>query len=95
MFMYFIAGNIALHLFLEETREKYDLETLWSVGEDFDDHTQQEERNPLAALLSDDYFKDLDLNKLSFDISNDQDSMESDEDKTIHVKSWHESSHLP
>lgn len=29
-------GNIALHVFSEEARVKYDLETLWSVGPEFD-----------------------------------------------------------
>jgi len=30
-------GNIAVHLFLEETRRMYDLETLWTVGIEYDD----------------------------------------------------------
>ncbi|XP_055376912.1 uncharacterized protein LOC129609076 [Condylostylus longicornis] len=30
-------GNIALHIFSEEAREKYDLETLWTLGPEFDD----------------------------------------------------------
>lgn len=29
-------GNIALHIFEEESRQKYDLESLWSVGREFD-----------------------------------------------------------
>lgn len=29
-------GNIALHLMLKSTREYYDLETLWTVGQKFD-----------------------------------------------------------
>ncbi|KAJ0181706.1 hypothetical protein K1T71_002428 [Dendrolimus kikuchii] len=30
-------GNIALHIFSEKARETYDLETLWSVGPEFDE----------------------------------------------------------
>ncbi|XP_045784241.1 uncharacterized protein LOC123880243 [Maniola jurtina] len=30
-------GNIALHIFSEKTRKVYDLETLWSVGSEFDE----------------------------------------------------------
>lgn len=30
-------GNIALHIFSEKTRKNYDLETLWSVGPEFDE----------------------------------------------------------
>lgn len=29
-------GNIALHIFSAEAREKYDIEQLWSVGAEFD-----------------------------------------------------------
>lgn len=29
-------GNIALHLFLPKTREEFDLESLWTLGEEFD-----------------------------------------------------------
>ena len=38
-FLYF-PGNIALHLFLPEAREQYNLETLWTVGEAFDEQSQ-------------------------------------------------------
>ncbi|KAK2713598.1 hypothetical protein QYM36_009462 [Artemia franciscana] len=30
-------GNIVLHMFDDETRQQYDLETLWAVGPNFDD----------------------------------------------------------
>lgn len=30
-------GNIVLHLMMEETRQKYDIEMLWAVGEKYDD----------------------------------------------------------
>lgn len=36
-----LAGNIALHLFLEEKRQLYDIETLWTVGPAFDEKTQE------------------------------------------------------
>lgn len=31
-----IIGNIALHIFSTEAREQYDLESLWTVGPDYD-----------------------------------------------------------
>jgi len=33
-------GNIVLHLLTQENREYYDLETLWTVGPEFDDKTK-------------------------------------------------------
>jgi len=38
-------SNIVLHLLVQEKREYYDLETLWTVGPDFDENT----RNLMAA----------------------------------------------
>ncbi|KAK7574376.1 hypothetical protein V9T40_011567 [Parthenolecanium corni] len=43
-------GNIALHLFLEPVREKYDLETLWSVGKEFDDLCNMKEDDYISLL---------------------------------------------
>ncbi|XP_046386046.1 mitochondrial assembly of ribosomal large subunit protein 1 [Ischnura elegans] len=43
-------GNIALHLFLKSTREKYDLESLWSLGAEFDNLCRKPD-DPLIALL--------------------------------------------
>lgn len=36
-----ISGNIALHVFSEKARKQYDLETLWSVGAEYDDQTNK------------------------------------------------------
>lgn len=36
-------GNIALHIFSTHAREYYDLETLWTVGSDYDDQTHKPE----------------------------------------------------
>ena len=33
-------GNIVVHLLTQEQREYYDLETLWTVGPEFDDNTK-------------------------------------------------------
>ena len=38
-------SNIVLHLLVQEKREYYDLEMLWTVGPDFDDNT----RNLMAS----------------------------------------------
>ncbi|XP_060063278.1 uncharacterized protein LOC132543773 [Ylistrum balloti] len=37
----FDLGNILLHIFREEVREKYDLETLWAVGPKFDSKCEE------------------------------------------------------
>ncbi|KAK4297799.1 hypothetical protein Pmani_029803 [Petrolisthes manimaculis] len=57
--------NIALHIMTREYREHYDLETLWTVGSEYDDKCQEPEKedsdllglgtisnNPLAGLSS-------------------------------------------
>lgn len=43
-------GNIALHVFSEEARSKYDLETLWSVGPQFDRETNKP-ADPLLEMF--------------------------------------------
>ena len=47
-------GNIAVHLLTQEQREYYDLETLWTVGPEFDEKTRTMETtgevNRLSAL---------------------------------------------
>lgn len=44
-------GNIILNLFLEKAREFYDVETLWTVGEEFDDKIQKPKSD--ANIISD------------------------------------------
>lgn len=44
-------GNIVLHLFQGETRDLYDLETLWTCGRDYDDKTQRPEKDVIADLM--------------------------------------------
>jgi len=44
-------GNIALHIFSEEARLQYDLESLWSVGPEFDKECNKPE-DDLLELLS-------------------------------------------
>lgn len=39
-----------MHLFLQPVREKYDLETLWSVGVKYDDLTNQKEDQYITLL---------------------------------------------
>ena len=57
-----ISGNIVLHLFLPETREKYDIETLWLYGPECDAQIQAqrsedsaENEDPFAAYFSDSF----------------------------------------
>lgn len=38
-----VSGNIALHVLSAEARKIYDLETLWSVGPEFDDEFNKED----------------------------------------------------
>ena len=50
MHLFFFAGNIVLHVFTAETRAKYDLETLWTVGPKFDPKCQEEVKEPVFTL---------------------------------------------
>lgn len=43
-------GNVVLHVFLEEARRHYDLETLWTVGSHYDDLTHAKD-DPVYNLL--------------------------------------------
>lgn len=43
-------GNIALHILTAEKREKMDLETLWTVGPQFDDLTNQKDPEIVRLL---------------------------------------------
>ena len=45
-------ANIVLHLLTQEQREYYDLETLWTVGPEFDDSTRQLENSGDTSKLS-------------------------------------------
>ena len=54
--LYFFTGNIALHIFMPAERQKYDLESLWTVGTEFDENVQKElalDADPFAAYLKD------------------------------------------
>lgn len=43
-------GNIALHIFSEETRIKYDIEQLWAVGTEYDEQTNMKEDSILELF---------------------------------------------
>lgn len=50
-----MVGNIALHIFLRPARLLYDLETLWSVGPDYDEkslNTTEDIMEQYNAFLS-------------------------------------------
>ncbi|XP_026737914.1 uncharacterized protein LOC113501098 [Trichoplusia ni] len=52
-------GNIALHIFSDKARKVYDLETLWSVGPEYDD--QMNKKSDVVDMFENysDYLKDL------------------------------------
>lgn len=43
--------NIVLHIMEHDLREKYDIETLWTVGDQFDDKLQKAEVDPIIDLM--------------------------------------------
>ncbi|GAB1600216.1 uncharacterized protein LOC115215017 [Argonauta hians] len=45
-------GNIALHIFLPPTRQQYDLETLWTVGAEYDDLCRDAEEKYIISKPS-------------------------------------------
>lgn len=49
MFSGHFTGNIALHIFSKEARALYDLDTLWTVGPQYDDQTNKKE--PISDML--------------------------------------------
>lgn len=54
--MYLIVlGNIALHLLTKDTRNNFDLETIWSVGEKYDSHLNRP-TDSLVMLLNEHSF---------------------------------------
>lgn len=54
-FEFLCLGNIALHLLMKNTRENFDLETIWSVGEQFDSHLNRP-ADELVTLLNEHSF---------------------------------------
>lgn len=52
-------GNIALHVFTEKARKAYDLETLWSVGPEYDDKMNKNSEVVDIFENYSDYLKDL------------------------------------
>jgi len=59
-----VVGNIAVHLFLEETRDMYDLETLWTVGVEYDDLSQNVMDKLTASTTLDDFSFDAELERM-------------------------------
>jgi len=61
-------GNIVLHLLVQEQREYYDLEMLWTVGPEFDDNARNmavaEESNQKIGTLEDLMATDVDIEEL-------------------------------
>ncbi|XP_013778276.1 uncharacterized protein LOC106462859 [Limulus polyphemus] len=44
-------GNLVLHIFLPQARNHYDIETLWTVGQEYDNQIHQKEEDPVLDLL--------------------------------------------
>ena len=40
-FYFSIVGTSVVHFMTEEARSRYDLETLWALGSEFDDETEE------------------------------------------------------
>jgi hypothetical protein len=43
-------GNIALHMFTHKTRERYDLESLWGIGAEFETSVENNVNEDILAL---------------------------------------------
>ena len=70
-------GNIVVHLLTQEQREYYDLETLWSVGAEYDDNSRQYDNISSTGHLStlEELMKtDFDLSLLDHDKSDVKES---------------------
>ena len=70
-------GNIVVHLLTQEQREYYDLETLWSVGAEYDDNSRQYDNISSTGHLStlEELMKtDFDLSLLDHDNSDVKES---------------------
>lgn len=57
-------GNIALHIFMEEAREMYDLESLWSIGPEYDKISKNAEKSSKLDLEEDfqNFLKEMEKN---------------------------------
>lgn len=83
-------GNIAVHLFLEETRRLYDLETLWTVGAEYDDLMHDVMDEVTTSKTRDEFSFDAELErlrKLRGDIS--ERSAESNA-SSMESQNWHQ-----
>ncbi|XP_074604315.1 ribosomal silencing factor RsfS-like protein, 312 isoform X2 [Brevipalpus obovatus] len=57
--------HIVLHLFMEETRRRYDLESLWTIGSEYDDHVQRASKPTIYDVAEKhlEYLKSLEVNE--------------------------------
>lgn len=85
-------GNIAVHLFLEEIRRVYDLETLWTVGVEHDDLSQSVMDAVAMSTTREEFSFDAELERLrklrGYGDSSEQ-TAESDADNMESQENWH------
>lgn len=85
-------GNIAVHLFLEEIRRVYDLETLWTVGVEHDDLSQSVMDVVAMSTTREEFSFDAELERLrklrGYGESSEQ-TAESDADNMESQENWH------
>lgn len=49
--MLFFSGNIALHIMNDEIRQSKDIESLWTVGPEYDEYCVRGSNNPVLSRL--------------------------------------------